>query len=361
MRVLQIFGALNCGGAETMLMNLYRKIDKQKIQFDFVKHTKEECFYDKEIISLGAEIYSCPKYNVLNHFSYIKWWKNFFKNHPEYTIIHSHVRSTASIIFKIAKSHGRTTIAHSHSTSNGGGIKAVIKKFFQKKIVKWADHYFACSKDSGEWLYGLDVVKSEKFKILPNAVDIEKFFYNETIRNKLRSEFKIQNDFVVGHIGRFTEVKNHNFLIDIFEKLHQVKPNSKLILVGTGELRNEIEYKVKTLNLIDNVLFLGVRSDVYDLVNIFDCFIFPSKWEGLPVTLVEVQANGLPVVMSDIITDEIALTSLSVKVPLSVDIEIWVNKILNTERNQSEVHKIADAGFDINKTVLWLQDFYLSI
>jgi glycosyltransferase involved in cell wall biosynthesis len=360
-RILQVFGSLNRGGAETMLMNIYRNIDCTKLQFDFIIHTKEKCDYIDEIISLGGKIFSCPKYKGINQFEYKKWWRDFFIEHNEYKIIHSHIRSTASIILKIAKIYGLKTIAHSHNTSNGHGFNALIKKYLQKKIIKYADYCFACSINSGKWLYGKNIVDKDNFKVINNAIDIQKYIYNKEIRKKIRDEFNINSDFVIGHVGRFHTQKNHTFIIDIFNKTLKLIPNAKLMLIGEGELKNSIEKKVKKLNIQDKVIFTGIRKDVPYLMQAMDCFIFSSKYEGLPVTLIEAQASGLPIVMSDTISDEVVITGIINKVSLNDDIQTWVDYITKTIGliRQNTQQQIINASYDIKQTSKWLEEFYL--
>lgn len=360
-KILQVFGALNCGGAETMLMNLYRKIDVSKIQFDFVKHTEELCYYDTEIIEKGGEIYSCPRYTVSNHLKYVKWWDAFFKSHPEYKIVHSHIRSTASIILKIAKKNGCVTISHSHSTSNGKGFASIIKKILQSKIPKYSDFCFACTYNSGKWLFGEKVVKSDKFKVIPNAIDTEKYKFSESIRQKMRCELGIEEKIVYGHVGRFHPAKNHGFLLELFSEIHKKQSNSVLLLVGDGELRGEIEGKIKELSLQDSVILLGVRSDVHLLMQAMDVFLFPSSWEGLPLTVVEAQAAGLPCFVSNTVTKEVYLSDLVEYLPIDSGVQVWLNEILTGKLVHTDVSaKIKSSGFDISSSVEEITLFYLS-
>lgn len=316
-RILHVFGRLNRGGAEMMIMTLYRNIDRTKVQFDFIVHANEKCAFEDEVRFLGGNIYKVPRYNGKNHFQYKKAWNEFFQNHPEYKIIHGHIRSTASIYLKIAKKLGLITIAHSHNTSSGGGFSAVVKNILQYPIRSIADYLFACSRAAGEWLYGKRACKGDNFFILNNAIDTEKFIFNEETRLKKRKELQIEDKFVIGHVGRFHPQKNHYFLIDIFKEIYNINKNSVLLLIGDGDLKKSIQEKVEDLGLSNNVVFTGVRPNVPELLQAMDVFLFPSLYEGLPVALIEAQAAGLPCIVSDKITTDTKITDLISFVPLT--------------------------------------------
>lgn len=359
-RVLQVFSQMNRGGAETMIMNLYRNINRSKVQFDFIVHTDKKCAYDDEILSLGGKIFRVPRYNGKNHFQYIKTWKEFFITHPEYNIIHGHVRSTASIYLKIAKKFGLTTIAHSHSTSSGNGIPGIVKLIFQYPIRYMADYLFACSKSAGEWLYGKRVWEKKNFFILNNAIETNKFLFNINKRDFIRNELQIQDKFVIGHVGRFHPLKNHEFLIDIFNEVYKKHENSVLVLIGDGEKKNYIKQKINRLGLNKNVIFTGIRSDVHDLLQAFDVFVFPSLYEGLPVTLIEAQASGLPCIVSDKITTEVKVTDLIKFISLDKNAEYWAEEILKTKNSEfrpNTMNQIIQSGYDVEASTKWYEEF----
>ena len=363
-RILQVFAEMNRGGAETMIMNLYRHIDRERIQFDFIVHTQEKCAFDEEIEQLGGRIYKVPKYVGTNHFSYKNAWKDFFKSHSDYTIIHGHVRSTASIYLKIAKRYNLTTIAHSHSISSGSGIKAVIKDVFQLPIRHISDYFLACSETAGQWLFGDKVVASNKFKILNNAIDVEEFTFNNQIREAIRYDYGIEDKLVIGHVGRFHSAKNHEFLIDIFKSVHNKVNNSVLLLIGDGALKESIQMKVRKEKLENSVIFAGVRSDVPDIFQGMDIFVMPSLFEGLPVTLIEAQASGLKIFASDVITNEVAITDNIEFLSLNRSAEVWAERIMEYrdgyERKDTS-QEIVAAGYDVNNNAQELEQFYLSI
>lgn len=361
-RVLQVFAQMNRGGAETMIMNLYRNIDRSKIQFDFVVHTEDNCFFDDEIRKLGGRIFRIPTYKGKNHLSYSNYWKSIFENHSEYRIIHGHVRSTASIYLNIAKKYNLVTIAHSHSTSSGKGLPAVVKNTLQYPIRYIADYCFACSLSAGKWLFGQKTIKKNNFYILNNAISAHEFTFNIDSRNKIRKEFQIENQFVIGHVGRFHELKNHEFLIEIFKSVYEKNRNAILMLVGDGELRKKIEKKVNDLGLTNQVVFTGVRSDIPELLQAMDVFVFPSFYEGLGIVAIEAQASGLPCVVSDTLPNEVLITNLIKKESIN-GTKGWIEKISTyfDGYNRFDTYdQIKSKGYDIKDSTEWLENFYIN-
>lgn len=362
-RVLQVLGRMNRGGAESMIMNLYREIDREKVQFDFVVHTDKKCAFDDEIRSLGGRIFSVPRYNGRNHLQYVNAWKKFFKEHPEYKIIHGHIYSVASIYLKIAKRFGLVTIAHSHNTSEGKGLTAFAKRIIQLPLKNIADYLFACSDKAGEWLYGRICIKQKNYYLLKNAIDTEVYRHNPDIRHKMRKELNVENNFVLGHVGRFNTQKNHGFLLDIFAEVYKKDRNCRLLLVGDGNLRAELEEKMNKLGIRHAVIMTGVRADVNDLLQAMDCFVFPSLHEGLPVTVVEAQAAGLSCFISDRITKEVCITELVKQLPINQGTKCWVETLAlasKEETHKNVTEKIVNAGYDIKTTSKWLQEFYIN-
>lgn len=356
-RILQVFGALNRGGAESMIMNLYRAIDRSKIQFDFVKHTSNPCAFDEEIKALGGVVYCAPKFKIYNYFFYKKWWNNFFKQHPEYKVVHGHYFSIASIFFKEAHKYNCRTIGHSHSAKVPvKSIKQFFRQPFLRSLPKYSDYCFACAQTAGSWIF-----KDKQFTVLNNAIDSEKFLFSQEMRKLIRNEFHLQKKFVLGNVGRLTLQKNQEFLIDIFAEIHKKEDNSVLMLVGVGELESFLKDKVRLLGLDKSVIFTGARSDIPALLSAMDVFIFPSLWEGLPVTIIEAQAAGLPVICSDSVTREVVITDLVEMLPLSQSADVWAKSIMQKKifyRNADMKEKIVAAGYDIHTTAAWLEKFY---
>lgn len=364
-RILQVFAQMNRGGAETMIMNLYRNIDRSKVQFDFIVHTEEKCAFDEEIEQLGGRIYKIPRYTGVNHFNYVKVWKDFFEEHTDHKIIHGHLRSTASIYLYIARNFNLKTIAHSHSTSSrGNALHKIVKRIMQLPIRYIVDYMFACSNEAGKWLFGERSKNGNRFKLLKNAIDIDKYLYNEKIRNAVREEFHISENFVIGHIGSFSHPKNHKFLVDIFYEVRKERSDAILMLVGDGELLTDIKMKISRLGIEDNVVFTGVRSDVPKLLQGMDMIVFPSIYEGLPVTIIESQAAGLKSIISDSITNEVMITSLVERLSLSLDASIWAQRVLenvNLQERKAYKNEIEHSGYDIMKTSKEYQDFCIGL
>jgi len=363
-RILHVFGSLNRGGAETMAMNLYRKIDKTKIQFDFVVHGDLVGDYEEEIEGYGGKIYRIPRYKGSNHFLYAREWKRFLTKHQEYKIVHSHVRSTASIYLAIAKEMGRVTIIHSHNTSSGKGISAIAKNILQSRLRRVSDYYFACSTEAGEWLFGKEICQSDKFFLTKNAIDIEKFSFCEAKRAAVRRRLGLENKIVIGHIGRFNPQKNHEFIIDIFQKTLEILPKSCLLLVGEGNLEPIIQDKVNNLGLSDEVLFAGVRTDITDLLQAMDFFLMPSLFEGLPVVLIETQAAGLPALISTEISNEVKITDFIESLSLDENSSVWaaeIKKMLQKITRKNMHAGLLKAGYDIKAAAAWYESFYLEV
>ncbi len=360
-RILHVLGGLKRGGAETFVMNLYRKINRSIIQFDFVIHTSEHGDFYDEIVSMGGKVYFCPKYMGKNHVAYKKWWSSFFAEHPEYGVVHSHVRSTASIYLKIARRKNIKTVIHSHSTSNGKGLSSLVKRILQYPLRHTADYLFACSLESGKWLYGEKATKTQRFIVQKNVIDIERFEYDGGMREKYRSEWGLSNKNVFIHVGRLHVAKNHSFLLNAFKKISEINSNAILFVVGDGELKEDINAKIDELALNDKVRMLGSRSDVSSLLSAADCFLFPSLWEGVPLTVIEAQAAGLPCLVSDRITDDVCISELVTKLPID-NVDSWVDAVANMDFSRKDVRdKIIAAGYDAKSLAAWLENFYLGV
>ncbi|MDO4333571.1 MAG: glycosyltransferase family 1 protein [Eubacteriales bacterium] len=354
-RILQIVTYMGRGGLETMLMNYYRHIDREKMQFDFLVHRLERADYDDEIEALGGKIYRLPYLNPFS-FSYLKELNNFFEEHKEYRIVHSHLDCMSSVPLKAAKMHGiPVRIAHSHNSNQDRNLKYIMKLVYKSKIPAVATTLFACSEDAGGWMFG-----NHPYRILANAIDAKAYSLNQQRRRRLRAQFGLQDNLTVGHVGRFRAQKNHTFLIDIFYEIKNRIPDARLLLVGDGDEETAVRKKVEKSGLQNSVLFLGARNDVAELMQIMDVFVLPSLYEGLPVTVIEAQASGLPCLISDKVPIECKKTDLVQQVPLSADVKIWADAVtasVQAERRDT-YEEIKESGFDISENAKWLQEFY---
>lgn len=359
-RVLNMFTIMDRGGAETMVMNYYRHIDRTKVQFDFLVHREQRGAYDDEIERMGGRIYRmCPVYPQ-NFFRYKRDLRTFFRAHPEYKIIHSHMSELGCFAFREAERQGvPVRICHAHNAPHGFDAKMIIRTYFKKRMMPYLTHLFMCGEESGKWLYGEK--NKTRFIMLNNAIDAAVYSFDASKREEMRRQLDLTDELVVGHVGRFNPQKNHAFLLDIFTSLLKKEPDAVLLLVGGGEGMPKIQAKVQELGIAEHVRFLGVRSDVADLMQAMDVFVFPSLYEGLGIALVEAQAAGLPCVVSDTIPHEAYLTDLVDSEKLSAPEEKWAEKILakraipRTDRRE----EIAAHGFDITTEAVKLQEFYL--
>lgn len=356
-RILHVVTYMGRGGLETMLMNYYRHIDRDKVQFDFLVHRDFKADYDDEIESLGGKIYRIPRLVPWSK-SYKNTLKEFFTSHPEYKIVHVHQDCLSSVALKCAKECGvPVRIAHSHNSSQGKNIKFLIKKYYMRKIPKYATELFACSKSAGDWMF-----RGQSYLIMNNAIDAKSFSYNEEIRNDLRKEFKLAEDeCVIGHVGRFFEQKNHSFLIDIFREIKNRDKKAKLLLVGDGALRSAIEDKVRKLGLEESVIFAGIRKDMNNIYQAIDAFVLPSLFEGLPVVLVEAQASGLNCIVSDTVSDEGNIINRVKKLSLDDSTEKWADTVLEAayEKRENTYDMMVASEYDIISNACWLQNYYL--
>lgn len=357
-RVLHVFGALNIGGAESRTMDIYRNIDKSKIQFDFAIHTHNHCYFTDEILSMGGKIFSFPRFVGRNYKTYKLEWRKFFEQHPEYKIIHGHQTSTGFIYLKEAKRYSvPVRISHSRNSNKDN----IVKRYTSKLSRFYSTHQFAVSKLAGISEFGKKAVDSGKVIVIPNAIDTKKYFYDGDKRNRKRFELGLQDYFVVGHIGRFHPQKNHKFLLEIFKCIKEKQEKSKLVLVGDGPLRSQIENQIQKLGIEDSVMLLGSRSDVPEILQAMDVLVFPSLYEGLPGVVLEAQAAGLPCIVSDTVTEEVAITNLVKYLSLKRETYYWANVVLQVPvvSDRSKYNHIVESKFGIERTARWYENFYL--
>lgn len=363
-RVLQIIGIVCGGGVEAVIMNYYRHIDRTQVQFDFVVDGYEKTILDDEIQTLGGTVYHVEPYKK-NIFRYMNQIYHIVRDN-HYDIVHSNMNTLSLFsLFPawLAGAHHR--ILHNHSTAvRSEGARSVMKQILRPFAPLFANHYLACSRLAGTWMYGERMMSSGKVMVINNAIDLDKYSYSPEIRKRYRQLLHLPIDaFVIGHVGRFMYQKNHAFLIDIFHEITLRNRSAFLISVGDGELRSEIEAKAKALGIESRIRFLGLRKDVQLLYNAMDVFVLPSWYEGLPVVSIEAQANGLRCIFSDKVTRESGLTRAVEFYSLEEGASVWAEKILkpSAERNTKAKEDLTASGFDIHvqaaKLLSWYKTF----
>jgi glycosyltransferase involved in cell wall biosynthesis len=371
-RILQVLTIMGHGGSESMIMNYYRNIDRNKVQFDFLVHRTKKGVFEDEIESLGGKIYRMPPISPKNYFKYKEKLNAFFKEHKEYKIVHSHLNALSIFVLNIAKKNNiPIRIAHSHTSLYNLNLnpfskqrhnlnfaaRFFIQNFLKLKIPAYANYYFSCGDKAGKWLFGKS--NFSKVRIINNAIDAEKFNYNidKALKNKKRLE--VEEKIVLGHIGNFIPVKNHSFLIEIYREIKKINPNTSLILVGKVD-ENQIKKLIKG-PLPSDIKFLGQRNDIHEILQAIDVFVFPSTNEGLPLSLIEAQASGLKIAASDDITQELDITGLINFISLKQSPKYWAKLILSElpYNRRDTKNEIIEGKYDIINNALALQEFYI--
>ena len=355
-RVAQILNRMDNGGIEAVVLNYYRHIDRKRIQFDFFFDEGSSLPYRDEMTELGAELFPLPPYT--HQAAYQKKLEKALRA-GQYDIAHVHMNTMSVFALAAAKRVGiPVRICHNHSTADQReGKRTLLKMLLRPWNRLPATDWFACGKQAGEWMYGKKAVEEGKVFILPNAIETERFAYDAEARKAVREEFKIpEKVLVVGHIGRFMTQKNHEGLLRIFQRLRQEKPEAILLLVGEGELEKDIRELVKEMRMEDRVVFAGVKKDIQRIYSAMDVFCLPSLYEGFPVVLLEAQANGLPVVCSDHVSQEVCLTDLIRRVPLEKE-ELWTEAMLTAKRE----HATLPEEYDIRNAAKQLMEKYMQL
>lgn len=362
-RVLQIIGIVAGGGVEAVIMNYYEHIDRTKVQFDFIVHNDNKIDITQKVEAMGGKVYKVTPY-YKNPIVFMWDIYKVIKRH-HYRIVHSNMNTLSAFSLFAAWAAGAPVrILHNHSTSSPGETKRNIMKFMLRPFGRlFANHYLACSRLAGEWMYGRKMMDSGKVTIVNNAIDLKKYAFNPQKRNLLRKELGLADEFVIGHVGRFMFQKNHEFLIDVFAEAYKKNPHMALLLVGDGPLRPAMEEKVRKLGLTDHVKFLGLRNNVQDFYHVMDILVLPSHYEGLPVVGVEAQANGLPCLFSTKVTKETRLTHSAQFLDLEAGASMWAEEIISIkcERNKKAGDELRQAGFEIYKEAEKLVKFYIEL
>ncbi|WP_077858234.1 glycosyltransferase [Clostridium sp. BL-8] len=371
LKVLQIVDSLEAGGIQAFILNINKNINLNKVSFDYVVYRNEDTseFYDENVKEMGGEIICLPENHGIKRIKSFIDLYNFQKN-KKYHIVHIHGDRAKSFFEAVALRFCKTPviIIHSHNDRMSKdkklyyihlGIQSIIKHLWKYVV----NYEFACSNNAAKWLFSKADVKDSKVRVINNGIDEKKFIYNEETRQRYRKKLKLEDKFVLMHVGRFTYQKNHDFLIDVFNSVRSKCSNAILLLIGEGELKEEVIKKVKSLNLEGKVIFYGLSNEIYNILQAADIFVFPSYYEGLPVVGVEVQAAGLMTIASDSISDEIKITNYWNSVSLNKSPKEWAEIILKYKdgyirKDTSE--EIRNAGFSVSVIAKKLQDLYIN-
>lgn len=366
-RILHVLNALNVGGTETVIMNLYRRIDRSEFQFDFVVHVPDEGVFEPEIRRLGGRVFRAQKYYMKNYLSYAGWWRAFLRDHPEYRVVHCHQGSCAPVCLREANKAGRVSVAHSHGTRNPDRSPRTLVWELNSWPTRYiAQRFLACSEEAGIDRFGSRVVRSQRFHVMKNGIDVGRFVFNPEARAKVRKGLGIgENALVVGHAGRLSPQKNHEQIFDVFSKVADRRGDAVLMLVGRGERERELRTLAGSLGIVDRVIFAGVHPNVEDYYSAMDVFLFPSHWEGLGMVAVEAQASGLPVVASEAVPTLADVgADLFERLSLDEPAEAWARAILShvgESRDARSADAVRRAGYDVADVARWLQDYYARI
>lgn len=360
-RVLHFIPGYYIGGIESLIMSLYENIDKTRMQFDFLVETQEWLEDFEKITKNGGNVYQIKPLNKKNPLLYIKEIKEFFKRKNKiYSVVHCHnIERSLFVLYYAKKYKVICRIFHSHTDSIEDYRYEKITKFIIRLNNRLSTHYFACSTAAGDFYFKKD---KKPFFILKNAIDTNTFTFSAEKRRAFRSSLNLENYFVIGHTGRFTYQKNHWKIVDIFYEVYKKYPHSRLLLVGEGPTKQEIEEKVDKLGLSHAVIFTGSRSDIANLLLCMDIFLLPSFFEGFCISLLEAQSMGLPCISSTVIPSEVQITDLITKINLNESNEKWAESILSYQNHHrtSQDSIIKKKGYDTYKNAKWLMDFYLN-
>lgn len=364
-RILHSVSNMDRAGIETMLMNYYRHIDRKKIQFDFLCNKKKSGAYDDEITRLGGRIYHTPGLNPAKYPKYLMYMKYLFAENPEYRIVEAHNGALGVYALHAAKvNHIPIRIFHAHGASITKDWKLPIKLICKALLPANMTHYFSCGIAAARCYFGDRVVDANDYELIPNAIEVERFVFNPRQRADIRKQHGLEGKHVIGHVGRFMAQKNHSFLLDIFAEIVAKDTQAMLVLLGEGELQDDIRKKAEEKGLSDGVIFAGNVGNANEWYNAFDVFVLPSIWEGLPVVGVEAQANDLPCVFSDNITHEIGLSKKAKFISLSIPISEWAKEIMASmqmKERADNTKMITKNNYNIAYEAKKLQERYLKL
>lgn len=364
-KILMVLGNTRMGGVQAFVLNVLRNIDLTKFQIDFaINFYAEQNGIEDECRNYGCEFYILPYFKVYNYFKYCREWDNFLSSR-HYDIVYAHATNSASMFLKIAKKYGIKTIAHSHSAGyRGGKLEQLAKKMFAKNVGKYADYWFSCSDKAAERLYGTNYKHYKHYYPIPNAIDSESYLFDEQKRKDIRKILGVDDGtFLCGHVGTFSVPKNHTFLVDIFGEVMKLRQNSKLVCCGAGALMSQVKEYAREKGVLDRIIFAGVVSNANEYMMAMDCFVFPSLFEGFPVSILEAEAAGLPLVMSDVITKEVDITPLVHRMNLSRSAQEWAKVITSCVVKDRKLYNssVTNTKYNIKHTVKEFEKLYTKL
>ena len=367
-RILNVTTALRAAGIESFIINNYRRIDRDKVQFDFLVMRNKNEYYDAEVKMLGGEKFTIEttlKNSFLKALQESYKLYQFLKKHKVYKIVHIHYTTPLKVFYLLAakKAGVKVRIYHSHSAEISGksGYKYIIYELCRKRMKSWGTYFFACSKAAAKWMYPDEMISSGRVEIIKNGIDTERFRFSEESRKKIRTEYNLEDSFIVINTGRFTEQKNQKFSIKMFSELKKSKRNAVLMLLGDGDLLDDCKKYAYSLGC-DDVIFLGVKNNVEEYLSAADCYVMPSLYEGLPVAAIEAQCSGLPCILSKNITDEVAISEKVLFLPID-DVAYWVDAVekVQTVNRHSSWKDVIKKGYDINDIAKKLEKKYFKL
>lgn len=365
--VLVLMPAVDRSGVQRITLNYMRKIDSEKIKYDFLVCGAEKCDYEDEIKSMGGLVYYMSPLHTAKTGAYKKEFRRFLSEHREYEVVHSYLEEKSYYALRIAQEmnipiricHGQLHPAHVT-------WKSPLKYYRKYRLRKYYTHGMACSKEVAQWLFG--PLKAKDTVIMKNAVDTTALKKDMDIEREIRQEYGLDDKLVIGNVGKFVKENNQKFLVDIFAEIHRRRPDSVLVLAGDGDSSTEQRYKdkvkerVKEMRLEASVIFAGVKSDIERVMHAFDVVVMPSASGGFPISLVEAQSMGIKCVVSDVVTQKCNLTGSMQFMPLELRASVWAGRILQYVKEPvvDKSYKVVDKGYDIKSSATKLQRYYIS-
>lgn len=357
-RVLQVFAALNAGGVENFVMNAYRRMDKNKIQFDFAMTSGKKGYYDEEVLYMGGRIFYFDSDKSLTDNL-----ENVLKNEGPFAAIHSHVFFYSGLVMRTAKKCGvPVRIAHAHNAHTGESrsiVRIGYELAMRHLINANSTVMLGCSEKACRYVFGDGCMSDKRVSVLPDGIDCDRFAFNEEMRKKVRMEYGLEDKFVVGHVGHFNPAKNHEKILSVFAEVAKQREDATLLLVGDGNLEDSVRTKAEELGICDKVVFAGAHKDVENMYHAMDVFLFPSKYEGFGMAMVEAQLSGLACVASDVVPEDTNADGRAVYIPLDEDDEKWADAVLSAPERDTSMTDVIRNSFGIETTVGSLEKIYL--